>query len=82
MPERLTILINGSEKAVKPGTTVAAAVLNAGLAFRTSVTGQPRAALCGMGACMECRVEIDGVAHERACMVVCRNGMRVRTGDA
>jgi NADPH-dependent 2,4-dienoyl-CoA reductase/sulfur reductase-like enzyme len=49
--------------------TVAAALENAGRsALRKSVTGQPRGVLCAMGICYECRVEIDGVAHRRACM--------------
>lgn len=67
---------------VAPGASVAAAVMNAGKACRGSVTGERRAALCGMGICFECRVEIDGVLHERSCMIEVSEGMRVRTVDA
>ena len=49
--------------------TVAAMRMNRGEAcFHTSVRGEPRGPLCGMGTCFECRTEIDGVRHERACM--------------
>ena len=41
--------------------TIATEMLNNGTTdFRRSVTGEPRAPLCGMGVCAECRVTIDG----------------------
>ncbi|MEZ6016196.1 MAG: (2Fe-2S)-binding protein [Planctomycetota bacterium] len=46
---------------------------------RVSVCGEPRAPLCGMGTCFECRVTLDGQPHVRACMERCREGMDVRT---
>lgn len=64
---------------VAPGTTVAAAALIAGTKTRVSVSGQPRAPLCGMGICFECRVTIDGEPHQRSCQIVCTPGMRVMT---
>jgi thioredoxin reductase len=52
-----------------PEITVAAARENAGRpVLRRSVSGEPRGVLCAMGICFECRVEIGGVAHRRACM--------------
>jgi len=66
---------------VPAGANVAAAVARAGAHFRRSCAGEPRAPLCGMGVCFECRVEIDGVAHRRACLVLAREGMRVRCDD-
>ncbi len=52
-----------------PEITVAAALENAGRrALRRSVGGEPRGVLCAMGICFECRVEIGGVPHRRACM--------------
>jgi sarcosine oxidase subunit alpha len=32
-----------------------------------------------MGVCFECRMRIDGVAQQRACLVVVRDGMEVVT---
>lgn len=82
MPEGLRITIDGREFEVPAGTTVAAAVLNAGQsAFRRSVTGAPRGPLCGMGICFECRLTIDKVSHVRSCLVVCRDGMEIETGQ-
>ncbi|HSR96643.1 MAG TPA: FAD-dependent oxidoreductase [Kofleriaceae bacterium] len=49
--------------------TLAAARARAGQPFRTSVTGEPRAPLCGMGVCHECRVTIEGDAHQLACVL-------------
>jgi D-hydroxyproline dehydrogenase subunit gamma len=73
--------IDGRRVAVRPGISVAAAVLNAGEArLRKSVRGEARGPLCGMGSCYECRVTIDGVAQQRACLTAVREGMRVGTG--
>jgi sarcosine oxidase subunit alpha len=81
--ETVEIELDGARVSVTPGTTVAAAMLNAGAStFRTSVSGEPRGPLCGMGICFECRVTVDGAPHRRACLVVCSNGMRVDTGSA
>ncbi len=86
MPEAarsIALTVNGAAIAVAPGTTVAAAVAMAGAATRTSVSGEPRGALCGMGICFECRVTIDGVPHLRSCQMLCQPGMGVTTaGEA
>lgn len=80
MPRRVHVVIDGEPALVDHGSTVAAALWNGAVrATRRSVSGQPRAALCGMGTCFECRVVIDGVPHERACMVACRDGMVIET---
>lgn len=76
----LHLTIDGRRVAVEAGTTVAAALVIAGASgTRTSVSGQPRAALCGMGVCQECRVTIDGRAHALACQTLCRDGQVVCT---
>jgi D-hydroxyproline dehydrogenase subunit gamma len=77
----LRIEINGRPIDVPAGVSVAAAIAYAGLPFRRSVSGQWRAPLCGMGVCFECRVQIDGVAQQRACMTTVRDGMRVATDE-
>lgn len=72
------MVVNGRPVTVPAGSTVAAALALAGLAaFRRSVRGEPRGPLCGMGACHECRVAVDGRAHRLACQTPCRDGMRV-----
>jgi len=65
---------------VPAGVTVAAGLLDAGIwSTRTSVRGEARGPLCGMGVCFECRVTIDDVSAQRACLVAVREGMRVET---
>ena len=82
MPEpadSIRMQINGQGCNVPAGTSVAAALLSAGTACRTSITGEPRTALCGMGICFECRAIVDGIPHRRTCQILCRNGMTVET---
>jgi sarcosine oxidase subunit alpha len=75
------IIADGRRARVPAGSSVAAALLTLGAgAFRTSVRGEPRAPLCGMGICFECRATIDGVPHRRACLTLVAAGMRVTTG--
>jgi D-hydroxyproline dehydrogenase subunit gamma len=75
----ITLTVNGSPVTVVAGATVAVAVTIAGQACRTSVTGEARAPLCGMGICFECRVRINGTPHRRSCQIVCAPGMEVKT---
>lgn len=74
------VVINGQRVDVSAGITAAAALLNAGeSSFRSSVGGEARGPVCGMGVCYECRVTIDNVAHQRACLRVVADGMRIDT---
>lgn len=81
MTGTLRLKVNGQPVDVPDGASVAAAVAMLGGAFRQSCGGHPRAPLCGMGVCFECRVRIDGIAHLRACMTPVREGMQVCTDD-
>lgn len=79
----VTIVVDGEERRVPADVTVAVALLGLGVrAFRTSAYGESRAPLCGMGICYECRVDIDGVADRRACLVPVADGLLVRTAEA
>jgi predicted molibdopterin-dependent oxidoreductase YjgC len=78
--QELTILVNGQSVSVLPGVTVAAAVMQAGVPFRRSVSGQPRSALCGMGICEECRATVNGAPHVRSCQRIVAAGMEIVTG--
>jgi sarcosine oxidase subunit alpha len=83
MPESqansITLIVNGSPFKVPAGVSVAVALAMAGQPCRTSVTGEPRGPLCGMGICFECRVSINGTPHCRSCQIVCESGMKVQT---
>jgi D-hydroxyproline dehydrogenase subunit gamma len=81
MLRQVTLIVNGSTVSVPSGATVAVAVALAGQACRTSVTGEPRGPLCGMGICYECRVAINGRPHCRSCQILCQPGMEVNTDE-
>lgn len=78
--EQVVVYVDGEAVTAQRGTNLASLLVGrANGATRRSVSGEPRAPLCGMGICFECRVTLDGVPHVRACMEVCRDGMRVTT---
>ena len=77
MKVRLTI---DGVPCLAPADSTLAAVM-AGKPGRHSVSGQTRAALCGMGVCFECRTAVDGRPHQRACQLLVREGMEVRRED-
>ncbi|RDU96349.1 (2Fe-2S)-binding protein [Trinickia dinghuensis] len=80
----VVVTIDGVPLEVPEYTTAVAAVFRRyGVrGTRVSVGGQPRAALCAMGVCQECRMTIDGRAHVLACQTICRDGMTIRTEGA
>lgn len=70
---------DGREIAARPGDSVAAALLAAGIRrFRdTAVSQSPRGPFCMMGVCFDCLVTIDGVPDRQACLTEAAPGMRV-----
>lgn len=62
---------------VRAGQSVAGALIAAGVtAWRTTRVGRrPRGVFCGIGACFDCLITVDGVPHQRACLVPARDGM-------
>jgi predicted molibdopterin-dependent oxidoreductase YjgC len=80
MPERVRLTVDGHALEAEAGLSVLAALWNADVRhLRSSVAGESRGALCGMGTCFECRVTIDGEPDRRACREVVREGMVVGT---
>ncbi len=79
-PTAVDLTINGRLVSVPSGLNIAVALLQAGIALRTSVSGEPRGPLCAMGICMECCAKVNGIAHVRTCQVVVQQGMEVVTG--
>ncbi|MCC7170690.1 MAG: FAD-dependent oxidoreductase [Planctomycetes bacterium] len=81
MSTRVRIDVDGRSIEVDADASLAAALITANVATtRTSVRGEPRGPLCGMGVCFECRATVDDFPHVRTCMTRVRAGMRVRTG--
>ena len=74
----VTIRFDGAAIAALEGETVAAALSAAGvLAYRRTASGAPRGLHCGMGACFDCVVTIDGRIGRRACLEKVADGMQV-----
>ena len=74
----IALRFEGREIAAIAGETVAAALSAAGvLALRAMPDGAPRGLHCGMGACQDCVVTIDGRHGQRACQVKAADGMEV-----
>lgn len=76
---RFAIRFDGRRIAAAPGQTVAAALWATGIrSWRTTRTGgTPRGLFCGIGACFDCLVTVDGVPNQRACLVPARPEMVV-----
>lgn len=63
------------------GESVAAALAANGVReLRRARSGAARGLWCGMGACFECVVAIDGKPERRACLEKLRDGMRIESG--
>jgi len=79
----VTVTFNGEPLQVPAGSSVAAALLAAGVKrFRNSpVSGVARAPYCMMGVCFECLLEIDGEPNRQSCLVALEAGMSIRTQD-
>jgi D-hydroxyproline dehydrogenase subunit alpha len=70
------ISFDGRSVPVEPDQTVAAALWQAGIrAWRTTrASGAPRGLFCGIGACHDCLITVDGATGERACVTPARPG--------
>jgi predicted molibdopterin-dependent oxidoreductase YjgC len=79
----VAVTFNGRPLQVPAGSSVAAALLAAGVKrFRKSpISGNGRAPYCMMGVCFECLLEIDGIPNRQGCLVPLRAGMDIRTQD-
>jgi sarcosine oxidase subunit alpha len=81
MPSEFTLRVNGASVSVTAGATVAVAMVIAGQPCRSSVIGEPRGPLCGMGICFECRAVVNGISHSRTCQLLCEPDMEVKTDE-
>lgn len=77
----LEIVVDGQPVPAFEGESVAAALLAAGTKILRTTTrfAAPRGLYCGMGACFECVMTIDGRPNVRACQTPVRDGMSVET---
>jgi sarcosine oxidase subunit alpha len=81
--EQVTLSVNGSNVPAYKGETVLAALIAAGYKSlkKSSLKGDPRSALCGMGVCFECIVTVNGIPNIRSCMTEVENRMKVEIDE-
>ncbi len=78
---KITFWVDGDPCTAYEGETVHAALLAEGIRVLriAGKTGEPRGIFCGMGVCYECRVTINGVPDQQACMTLATDGMQIET---
>jgi len=81
--KRVRLRVDGRPITAYSGETVFAALLAEGIkALRNPSKDRSknaRGGFCGMGVCQECRVRVDGLPDQRACMTEVRDGMEIYT---
>lgn len=79
----ISFTFDGVAHLTAAGKTVAAALIGSGTrSWRTTrVDGRPRGLFCGMGACYDCLVIVNGQPNMRACMVELADGDAVRSQE-
>src|SRR5687768_4975914 len=82
--ERITIHLEDREIEARPGDTIAAALLRAGVSiFSRSVKyHRPRGPFCLLGSCGTCLVRVDGRPDRMACRLPALDGCRVERQNA
>jgi thioredoxin reductase len=73
----VTVVYEGDAVPARPGSSVAAALTDAGIAaYRHAAVGD-RGLFCGMGVCGECAITVDGRSGQLACMTTVHDGMQL-----
>ena len=79
--KKLTLTVDGKPVTAYEEETVHAALVASGIQILgiTRKSHQNRGILCGMGICYQCRVEINGIPDQRACMTQVKANMDILT---
>ncbi|OXM60535.1 (2Fe-2S)-binding protein [Amycolatopsis vastitatis] len=76
----IEITVDGETVAGVAGRTIAGVLLASGrMSWRTTRSGAPRGVFCGIGACFDCLVTVNGVPDVRACRRRAADGDEIRT---
>lgn len=74
------IIVDGEPVTGVAGQSVAGVLLASGrMSWRTTRSGAPRGVFCGIGACFDCLLTVNGVPDVRACRRVAVDGDEIRT---
>ena len=78
----MTFRFDGEPVTAQAGQTIAAALLADGrrVLRHTRGSGAPRGMFCGIGACFDCLVVVNGRPGVRACLAEAQDGDEVRSG--
>jgi D-hydroxyproline dehydrogenase subunit gamma len=78
---RFSITFNGEAVPLVPGQTIAAALLAAGHRElrQTRLGSRPRGIYCGIGACFDCLVVVNGAPSRRACLIEAQPGDQIES---
>lgn len=79
----VTITVNGQAVQAYAGESLAAVLMAAGYRVfrRTEAGGAPRGFFCGMGACFDCLVTVNGLPNQRSCMIEVQDGCVIEVGE-
>lgn len=76
----IRITVDGEPVPGVAGQSVAGVLLAAGrTSWRTTRSGAPRGVFCGIGACFDCLLTVNGVPDVRACRRPAADGDEIRT---
>jgi len=78
--ESVTFFLDDEPVQGRPGEPVGVALWRLGIRVlgRHESAGTPRGLYCLIGHCLECRVTVDGLRVQRACLTPVRPGLRVQ----
>ncbi|WP_370949455.1 (2Fe-2S)-binding protein [Amycolatopsis sp. cg5] len=80
MTERIQLTVDGEPLTGFAGQSVAGVLLASGrMSWRTTRSGAPRGVFCGIGACFDCLLTVNGVPDVRACRRSAVDGDEIRT---
>jgi predicted molibdopterin-dependent oxidoreductase YjgC len=78
--DAVSFTVDGERIEAPARQSIAAALMaNGRRVLRHSPTGTPRGLYCGIGACFECRVHVEGRGVVLGCITSIEPGMRVTT---
>lgn len=78
----ISIELDGESFNAIAGESIASALAASGrLELGRDKSGASRGLFCGMGACFDCQVSVDGGPPVRACLTKVRQGMKLRSLD-
>ena len=79
MSPEIAFTFDGAPMTAVEGQSLAGALIGAGIMSwrRTRFGDQPRGVFCGIGACFDCLITVNGEPNVRACLAPVSEGDRV-----